>query len=191
MGVACVPRSLGELMPIDIAWLQQTFPDLQNLQLLNRGGQKEVFSARHRSEGDVVLKLINPLQDPESVRREILAVAKVQSSRVPRILDQGQLQTQFGTVVWLREERVLGDSLRHILGTGPLAAPEVVGLGVQMLEALAQAETVQIVHRDVKPENIMRDSQGNYCAIIYFTQGNRSAILSSCLIPAPTWRCAS
>lgn len=149
-------------MPIDLAWLQQAFPDLQNLQLLGRGGQKEVFSAHHAVEGDVVLKLLNPLQDLESVRREILAVARVQSPRVPRILDQGNLQTQFGTFVWIREERIVGDSLRAILHAGPLAPEEVVKLGVQMLEALAQAETVQIVHRDVKPENIMRDAQGNY-----------------------------
>ena len=35
-------------------------------------------------------------------------------------------------------------------------------MAVQMLEALAQAEVVHIVHRDVKPENIMRDVDGNY-----------------------------
>jgi len=110
----------------------------------------------------VVLKLLHPLQDLESVRREILAVARVQSPRVPRILNQGQLQTQFGTFVWLREQRIIGDSLRDILRTGPLAPREVVRLGIQMLEALAQAETVQIVHRDVKPENIMRDGRGDY-----------------------------
>ena len=149
-------------MPIDIAWLQQAFPSLHNLQVLGRGGQKEVFSALHASDGDVVLKLINPQQETESVRREILAVARVRSPRVPRILDQGQLDTKFGTFIWLREQRILGDSLRHVLGTGPLSPQEVIRLGVQMLEALSQAETVQIVHRDVKPENIMRDGHGNY-----------------------------
>lgn len=160
--MASFPCGEVNRLAFDIAWLQQAFPDLQNLQLLGCGGQKQVLSAQHAVEGDVVLKLINPLQDPESVRREILAVARVQSPRVPRILDQGQLQTQFGTFVWLREERILGHSLRDIVSTGPLAPQEVVKLGVQMLEALAQAETVQIVHRDVKPENIMRDREGDY-----------------------------
>lgn len=109
-----------------------------------------------------MLKLIDPLQDPESVRREIIAVATVRSRRVPRILDQGEIQTQVGTFVWLREERVIGESLRDVLRTGPLLPHEVIKLGVHMLEALAEAETVQIVHRDVKPENIVRDSQGDY-----------------------------
>src|SRR5439155_9437151 len=103
---------------LDIGWLQQQFPDLHELRLLGSGGQKYVFSAQHPQDGNVVLKLIHPSQDPELVRREILAVSRVESSRVPRILDEGQLQTQFGAFVWIREQRVMGDSLRHVLATG-------------------------------------------------------------------------
>src|SRR5215813_166086 len=149
-------------MPIDSAWLQQQFPDLQDLELLGQGGQKHVYSARHTRDGDVVLKLIHPSQDAEVVRREIIAVSRVESPRVPRILEQGELQTQFGAFVWLREKRVMGQSLRAVLAGGRLPVHDILRLGVQMLEALARAETVNIVHRDVKPENIMRDVEGNY-----------------------------
>jgi len=68
------------VMPIDVGWLQQQFQDLQELQILAQGGQKYVFSARHAKDGDVVLKLINPHQDSELVRREILAVVQVEAS---------------------------------------------------------------------------------------------------------------
>lgn len=121
-----------------------------------------MYSARHARDGDVVLKLIHPSQDSEVVRREIIAVSRVESPRVPRILEQGELQTQFGAFVWLREQRVMGQSLRMVLARESLPAHDVLRLGVQMLEALARAETVNIVHRDVKPENIMRDVEGNY-----------------------------
>jgi serine/threonine protein kinase len=149
-------------MPLDIAWLRQQFPELQDLQFLGQGGQKYVLSARHAEEGEVVLKLIHPLQDPELTRREILAVSRVVSARVPRILAQGQLNTPVGAYVWIREQRVMGDSLRQTLAGGALPSLQVVRVGVHVLEALSQAEIANIVHRDVKPENIMRDRDGNY-----------------------------
>jgi hypothetical protein len=72
-------------------WLRVTFPDLDNLTPLSQGGQKLVFAARHKTDGEVVLKLIKPNQDLETIRREVLAVATVQSARVPKILEYGGL----------------------------------------------------------------------------------------------------
>jgi serine/threonine-protein kinase len=149
-------------MAIDQAWLQQQFPQLQNLQIIDTGGQKQVFAAQHPDHGDIVLKLIHPSENPESIRREILAVASVESPRVPRILEQGQLNTQLGDYVWLTEQRITGATLRQILASGPLSPHEVVRLGAQILESLTKAESVSIVHRDVKPDNIIRDTAGDF-----------------------------
>lgn len=146
----------------NLHWLAATFPDLNNIGLLGQGGQKLVFSARHPSDGDVVLKIIHPSQNLEGVRREILAVQRIGSARVPRILEIGQINTQIGPSVWIREQRILGVSLRERLQQGPLTTDELLRLGVQTLEALAEAERASIVHRDVKPENIMVDVKGDY-----------------------------
>jgi serine/threonine protein kinase len=147
---------------LDIAWLQKRFPELSDFEPLGRGGQKLVLAAKHCSDGDVVLKIVHPKTDPESVRREILAVQQIQSPRVPRILEHGIAGTDLGPCVWLREELVSGRSVREALATGPLQALEVLRLGSQMLEALERAEHAQIVHRDVKPDNIMQDLSGNF-----------------------------
>lgn len=150
-------------MTIDPTWLQNQFPDLQNIADLARGGQKWVFSALHRSEGDVVLKLIIPSPDGvERTRREVLAVQQVASVRVPRVYEVGTVTTTLGQVVWLREQRVIGESLRGVLQTRTLDELEVLRLALHMLEALAAAESVRIVHRDVKPDNIVQDLSGNF-----------------------------
>lgn len=140
---------------IDVAWVQTHFPGLSGISHLGGGGQKVVFSAIHPRSGDVVLKLINPGQSDEATGREILAVQSVQSPRVPRILDHGRVQAPFGEIVWLLEQRIIGQTVREILRGGPLQTTQVLRLGLHVLEALVKAEQVRIVHRDVKPDNIM------------------------------------
>jgi len=150
---------------VDINWLSAQFADLRNLAPLSRGGQKLVVSATHARDGDVVLKLIRPDQDVETTQREILAVLKVQSSRVPVIYEHGQIAAPIGDCVWLREQRIIGQNVRELLNGGPLPPEQFLRLGLHVLEALVDAETAKIVHRDVKPENIIRDASGNFWLI--------------------------
>lgn len=149
-------------MSIDLAWLGRQFPDLSSIAPLGSGGQKIVFSARHATDGDVVLKIIHPHHDPESANREMLAVKAVQSPRVPKILDNGTITTTLGDSIWIREQRVSGTTLSETIRTGPLDTPKLLRLGLHMLEALEAAEQVHIVHRDVKPDNIMCDTADNF-----------------------------
>lgn len=139
------------------------FPNLTNVSRLDEGGQKWVFSVTHPVDGENVLKLIDPREAPERIDREILASQVVQSPHVPRLLETGTVSLPFGECVWIREQKIVGASLREYLNTnGPLAPRAVLRLAQQMLEVLADAEKVKIVHRDVKPENIMIDRVGNF-----------------------------
>lgn len=147
---------------IDLVWLAGQFPDLSNLQPLSVGGQKIVLSAEHCSDGAVVLKLISPRQDDETTNRELLAVTQVNSPRVPRVIERGWLATPIGNCVWFREQRVPGQTVRSLLQSGPFDAASVLTLGLHVLETLTAAESVNIVHRDVKPENIIRDPNGDF-----------------------------
>ncbi len=149
-------------MNIDLSWLQGEFPHLLNLATLNSGAFKSVFSASDPNWGEIVLKLILPTQNVEDIRREILAVQNVQTDRVPQILEDGQISTNVGTCFWMIEERVLGSTVRECLRSGPLGELKSLRLALHILKPLVAAEESHIVHRDVKPENIICDPNDEF-----------------------------
>lgn len=143
-------------------WLLQNFPNVTEVRKLGGGGQKLVYSAEHPDDGNVVIKLICPVQDAEDVAREILAVQRVGSPRVPVIQEHGRVATPFGDCYWIREQRINGSTLREAISKSPLPIFQVLNLGRNTLEALGCAEAANIVHRDVKPENLIVDGSGKF-----------------------------
>ena len=146
-------------------WLAQHFPDLQNIQPLATGGQKEVFSATHPTDGDVVLKIMDPSQDIERTLRELIAVTQVNSARVPAILGQGTVPSPVGDRFWFREKRIAGDTVRAHLASGPFDHTRLLRMGMHVLETLVASENVDIVHRDVKPDNLILDPSDEFWLI--------------------------
>jgi len=149
-------------MALDVDWLGKQFGDLTSLSALSSGGQKWVFSADHESDGDVVLKLIKPSISLDLVTREILAVRTIVCDRVPEILQYGDIDTPLGKCLWIREKRIDGVPLSETVANGCLSPQALLTLGLHILEVLAKAEELNIVHRDVKPCNIMADERGGF-----------------------------
>lgn len=146
---------------IDPDWLALQFPDFVDLQALAAGGQKQVFAATHPTDGEVVIKLIHPGGDPARTERELEAATKVQAARMPHIFEHGQLTGNTGTIVWFREQRIPGEALSARIQAGMLSYHELLRLALHVSETLVAAEAVSIVHRDVKPANIIVDLQGD------------------------------
>lgn len=84
------------------------------------------------------------------------------SVRVPQVLEVGTAQSPSGASIWLREQRIAGESLRARVGRGPIPIADIRQLTIDILEALADAERARIVHRDVKPDNIMCATDGRF-----------------------------
>lgn len=150
---------------VDSAWLSAQFTDLKSLQLLGTGGQKQVFSATHPTEGEIVLKLVHPGADPARTERELDAASKVIAPRMPRIYQRGLLSGNMGTIVWFREKRIPGEPLSSRIQGRLLTYHELLRLGLHVTETLVAAEMAHIVHRDVKPANIIVDPSGGFWLI--------------------------
>lgn len=144
-------------MAIDVRWVRAAFPSLRNLQPIGEGGQKSVFSCE-TDEGLSVLKVFHPHQ--QRLDREIEAVRRISSPYVPRILEDGVVDSPLGPLAWLREDFVRGVSARERFQRGALQMRELVGMGFDVISAAVAAEKVRVVHRDIKPENMIIGDDG-------------------------------
>lgn len=123
---------------------------------LGRGGMGVVYRARDRLlERDVAVKLLPveglAAEGVERFRREMRTVARFDHPGIVPVHDAGQHEGHLFFVMPV----VTGTSLRGALREGGLSREDVVDVCVQVAEALAYSHSLGVVHRDVKPENIM------------------------------------
>ncbi|HUY63070.1 MAG TPA: serine/threonine-protein kinase [Acidimicrobiales bacterium] len=122
--------------------------------LIGQGGMADVYRAGDETGGaDVALKLVRST-DPELARRltqEAKAVSGFDHPGLVRLLDAGVHQGQPFLVMELVEGPTLGTRLRQ----GPLPPDRCAALGTSLAGALAYVHRHGIVHRDVKPGNVL------------------------------------
>lgn len=123
-----------------------------------RGGMATVYLARDvRLERTIALKIAHPelARDREFVDRfigEARAVARLSSPNVVAVFDQGST----GDLNYIAMEYVPGPTLRELLvARGRLNPREALDIIERVLAGLAAAHDAGIVHRDVKPENVL------------------------------------
>lgn len=140
----------------------QTLGHYRILEKVAAGGMGVVYRARDEQlERDVAVKVLpsGTLNDDSSrrhFRREALALAKLNHPNIETVYEFG---SQEG-VDFLVMEYVPGRTLADKLADGPLPEKEVVGLAMQIAEALEEAHECGIVHRDLKPANIAITAKG-------------------------------
>jgi len=131
--------------------------------LIARGGMAEVYLAHDNLlDRRVALKVLFPefARDPsfvERFRREAQAAANLNDKNIVGIYDWGQEEGTYFIVM----EYVDGRSLREILNEqGPISAKQAGEIGAEIASALAFAHAKGVVHRDVKPGNVLITSTG-------------------------------
>lgn len=137
---------------------------------LGQGGMGVVYRGRDAVLDRIVAVKVLPAAYAmdatlvERFEREARAVARLSHPNIVSIFDTGH----DGTVHYIVMECVPGESLAQRLRTrGALDVPEAVGIGAQVADALAAAHAAGIVHRDVKPGNVMVEPSGT-CKVLDF-----------------------
>ncbi len=129
---------------------------------LGAGGMGEVWRARDpRLSRDVAIKVLPPhLADTPDARarleREAKAVAALNHPHICTLFDVGRE----GDTDYLVMELVEGETLAQRLQKGPLPTADVLRLGAQIADALDKAHRQGLIHRDLKPGNIMLTKSG-------------------------------
>ncbi len=156
---------------MDIAALQQRLQEALGKQftvgpLLGQGGFAVVFRARdHVLNRDVAVKVMDTAGAPsptlsERFVREAQTIARLEHPNIVPIYEVGQQPD----LLYLVMRCIDGPSLRQLLSSRPmrrLTVGDAARVTRQVADALSYAHAEGVVHRDIKPDNILLDKRGN------------------------------
>src|SRR5687767_8580524 len=130
------------------------------LEQIGRGGQAEVFRAWDPTlRREVALKLAPPGFDGGRLLDEGRAAARIRHANVVAVHGIDRHDGRIG--LWMELVRGV-DLARTVSAGGPLDPPAAARLGVEVGSALSAVHAGGLLHRDVKPANVVRDAEGRY-----------------------------
>jgi len=132
-------------------------------EIVGTGGMSSVYRAHDRLlERSVALKVLHDRYSAdeeyvERFRREARAAARLSHPNIVTVIDRGEQDGRQFIVF----EHVAGETLKDVVEReGPLPVRRVIELGIEIANALAFAHGHGLVHRDVKPQNVLLNGDG-------------------------------
>lgn len=140
--------------------LTKKYPSLKVVKAYPESGQKWAYLVDLDTYGVVMLKIIKKMD--ERIRREIDIVNQNDIPGVPKIKEISSFEYNGEEHYYFFEEYIDGETLTDALRRGPLGLPQSLKLFESLLIIVAKLESIGIVHRDIKPDNIICAKDGSY-----------------------------
>ncbi|MDQ2642901.1 MAG: response regulator [Myxococcota bacterium] len=161
-----------------------SIPGVEVLDELGHGAHSTVYRVRHRGRHYALKVPRQPSLEAGGATanrfiREAVALARVRHPALPRVMEVGQS----GQRPYIVMELVAGETLAERLRRGPLSEEQVIELGIQLADALAKIHEAGLVHRDVKPQNILFDPLNMAVRLVDFGFAEASATTTQELSP--------
>ena len=134
---------------------------------IGAGGMGRVFLGRDEVlDRPVAVKVLNPVHSSTEIgdrfRREGRTAARLSHPNIVQVYDAGEDELDGRQASYIVMEYVPRGDLKALLDQkGPLSEKELARIGADVASGLAHAHEKGIIHRDIKPQNILLDSYGN------------------------------
>lgn len=145
-------------VPIDAA--KKLFPQYEFVSSLTPSAQKAAFHVKAADGSDFCLKIVSPNYDVDRLGREIEALQQIDHPNVVK-LHEYTFSSKPGNVLhYLVEEFIEGRDLEDDLQDGPWKLEHVYKTFAELADGLSALEEIDVVHRDLKPQNIRIRTDG-------------------------------
>jgi len=128
--------------------------------LHQQGAQGAVFRATARDGSEVALKIYDANQVEERTRREVAAMRKLTRPTIVRLHSAGGVVIGSANYRYIATPFIVGDSLNDRIARGALSVDSAAQITIDITDAIDELWSHRIVHRDVKPANVIVKPDG-------------------------------
>lgn len=150
-------------MPFEVPIKQarEDFPEYEFVCALTPSEQKAAFHVKDEEGNSLCLKIISPKYSIDRLHREIAALQSIKHRNVANLKEYTYSSKEESIRHFLVEEFIEGCDISEILKTAPIDSNQAAELFAQLCDGLAELRKKNVVHRDLKPQNIRVRNDGS------------------------------
>lgn len=157
--------------PVDLTEMAQAICVAKGYAFVERVGEgsfKETFHVRASDGASLALKVLREGNSPQRLQREIDAMSRCRHPNIG-VLSSIDVVSRWGSrYLYMTEEYLEGGRLTDKISRGQMTGTELMVLGEVLISAVAHIASQGLVHRDLKPDNIMFRKDGRTAVIVDF-----------------------